>query len=185
MALVAEKGPEGFTLREAARAVGVNHAAVYRHFADKRALLADLAAEGFRGLAEAIHAALAAAPAHDAIARLRAIGTAYVAFALADPARFRLISGPRLNEDGRHPELEDAVAQAVTILVAEVREGIDAHLLRTGRVRDIGFSLLTMAHGYADLVLARRIRVRSTAVAIEHFATLVEPLLAGLRPPGR
>ena len=43
--LVAQKGPEGFSLREAAREVGVSPAAAYRHFADKLALLTALAAD--------------------------------------------------------------------------------------------------------------------------------------------
>ena len=45
--LIGEVGPEAFTLREVARALGVNHTAVYRHFEDKRALLAAIAEQGF------------------------------------------------------------------------------------------------------------------------------------------
>src|SRR5262245_1806188 len=45
--LIAERGADGFTLREAARLVGVDHAAAYRHFADKRALLAAIAEDGY------------------------------------------------------------------------------------------------------------------------------------------
>ena len=41
--LIAERGVEGFSLREISQAAGVSHAAAYRHYADKQALLADLA----------------------------------------------------------------------------------------------------------------------------------------------
>src|SRR6201993_5193038 len=59
LSLVAEKGPKGFTLTEAARRAGVSAAAPYRHFADKAELLATVAEQGFREL----HADLAAAAA--------------------------------------------------------------------------------------------------------------------------
>src|SRR5690349_16233121 len=45
---------DNFTLREAARRVGVNHRAVYHHFADKRALLVAVAIDGWVGLLEHI-----------------------------------------------------------------------------------------------------------------------------------
>ncbi|HEX7639017.1 MAG TPA: TetR family transcriptional regulator, partial [Burkholderiaceae bacterium] len=49
--LVAERGVEAVSLREISQAAGVSHAAAYRHYADKAALLAELAEEGFRQLA--------------------------------------------------------------------------------------------------------------------------------------
>jgi AcrR family transcriptional regulator len=48
--LMAEQGADGFTLRETARAVGVSHAAAYRHFADKEDVLSAIAAHGYREL---------------------------------------------------------------------------------------------------------------------------------------
>src|SRR5262245_65136802 len=79
--LVAERGADGFTLREAARLVGVNHAAAYRHFSDKRALLAAIAQDGYATLAVRLHRADAAVPKSDVLERLRRVGVAYVAFA--------------------------------------------------------------------------------------------------------
>ena len=54
LSLVAEKGPKGFTLTEAARRAGVSAAAPYRHFADKASLLAAVAEQGFLELHEAV-----------------------------------------------------------------------------------------------------------------------------------
>jgi AcrR family transcriptional regulator len=68
--LVAEHGPEGFTLREAARDVGVSHAAAYRHFADKRALLAAVCEDGYRALATTLRAANRRRPADEAGTRI-------------------------------------------------------------------------------------------------------------------
>ena len=55
LALIAEKGPGGFTFAEAARWAGVSPAAPYRHFRDRDELLADVARRGF----ELFEAALA------------------------------------------------------------------------------------------------------------------------------
>ena len=59
--LVAKRGVEGFSLREAARAVGVSAAAAYRHFEDKSALLAELALEGLVRLANRMEDAISRA----------------------------------------------------------------------------------------------------------------------------
>lgn len=101
--LVAERGPEGFSLREAARAVGVSPAAVYRHFSDRMALLAAIASEGSARLGAAIEKAIAratarlprtASPSAHAAAAFAATTEAYVAFALHHPSHFRVIFGP-------------------------------------------------------------------------------------------
>ena len=75
------------SLRQIAREVGVSATAVYRHFPDKQALLGALAEEGITLLGEAQQAAAASAEQGKAFA---ATGRAYVRFALAHPALFRL-----------------------------------------------------------------------------------------------
>ena len=47
LALIAEKGPAGFTFADAARWAGVSPAAPYRHYRDRDELLADVARRGF------------------------------------------------------------------------------------------------------------------------------------------
>lgn len=97
--LVAKHGVEAFSLREAARAVGVSPAAAYRHFEDRSALLKAVAHEGLARLALRMEEAVAAAPgapgsAARAAAELSAIGAAYVDFAVAHPSHFRVMFGP-------------------------------------------------------------------------------------------
>ncbi|HSH06827.1 MAG TPA: TetR/AcrR family transcriptional regulator [Burkholderiales bacterium] len=99
--LLEERGGADLSLREAARRAGVSHNAPYRHFADRDALLAALAAQGFARLDEAL-AAAAGGP--------RARGEAYVQFALRNPARFRLMFGGLLPLDA-YPALRAAAAQ--------------------------------------------------------------------------
>lgn len=78
------------SLRQIARDVGVSATAVYRHFPDKAALLSALAQAGIEQMAAWQGAAAAAASPDDAFA---ATGRAYVRWALANPALFRLVFG--------------------------------------------------------------------------------------------
>jgi AcrR family transcriptional regulator len=87
--LLAERDAESLSLREVARAAGVSATSVYRHFPDKEALMTALALEGLARLG------IAQREAADAVgggeAGFSATGRAYVRFALANPALFRLI----------------------------------------------------------------------------------------------
>jgi AcrR family transcriptional regulator len=62
--MLAEVGPDVLSLREVARRVGVGHRAAYRHFADKEALFAAVAEEGYRDLARAYTRFAAEHPGH-------------------------------------------------------------------------------------------------------------------------
>ncbi|WP_372728494.1 TetR/AcrR family transcriptional regulator [Nocardioides sp.] len=53
-ALVAERGPDGFSVRDIAARAGVNHALVHRHFGTKAEVLEQVLAEESRGVVEAI-----------------------------------------------------------------------------------------------------------------------------------
>ncbi|MBF8186438.1 TetR/AcrR family transcriptional regulator [Nonomuraea sp. K274] len=84
-------GPESVTLREVSHRAGVSHNAPYKHFANKEALLAGVAAEELTKLSDAV-AALRKGDLPDQEV-LRAALLAYVAWALAYPARFQLVFG--------------------------------------------------------------------------------------------
>ncbi|MBL8950399.1 MAG: TetR/AcrR family transcriptional regulator [Myxococcaceae bacterium] len=103
-ALIEQHGAHGFSLREAARKVKVDPAMVYRNFKDRADLVRAVANRGFRRLAAAMQRALETPKGRDD--RLRALGHAYVKFALAEPALFRLMFGPdrgAINDTGTTP----------------------------------------------------------------------------------
>ena len=109
--LLETAGEAGVTLRALADRAGVSRAAPYRHFADKEALLATLAGEGFRVLDRELERAAGGAP--DAAARLLAMAQAYVGFARRHRRMFRLMfAGPAAGENARllHRRLDQAVA---------------------------------------------------------------------------
>jgi AcrR family transcriptional regulator len=177
--IIAVAGPEAMTLRQIARAVGVDHTAVYRHFEDKRALLAEVSEQGFTALAAAMRQALEEG-ADDPFDRVSRMAGAYVAFALDHPSHFRVMLGPRLNEDGRHPSLERPVTAAFSIMRDEIERGQASGAFHSARATDLAVSVWTVAHGYATLVLMRRIRVKDRATATDYFRVVLAPVLVGL-----
>src|SRR5271157_6262834 len=86
------EGLEGVSLRRLAESAGVSKTAPYRHFADKRDLLVAIAADGFRLLAEKLESA-GSTPAggSDTLDGIRSLFRAYMAFARARPALYRLM----------------------------------------------------------------------------------------------
>jgi AcrR family transcriptional regulator len=178
--VIGKRGPEAFTLREVAAAVGVTHGAAYRHFEDKQALLAAVAEEGYRGLAQKL-ASAANAAITDPAARVRSLGAVYVAFAMARPAHYRVMWGPRVNEDGRFPSLEAAIAEAFALVITEFERGQASGAFRDDEpARDLAVAFWVAAHGYVELVLRRRLKVKSEAVAVAYFGRLLTPFLDGL-----
>ena len=91
--LVREHGASGFSLREAARQLGVDPAACYRHFRDRSDLLVAIAQRGFEELAARFEGAMAPVSGASWEDRLLTMGQAYVRFACEHPAEFRVMFG--------------------------------------------------------------------------------------------
>ena len=145
--LLAAGGPDALSLRAVARQAGVSAMAPYRHYADKEALLAAVAIHGFKGLQAALSAADAAVPPDAALTEQ---AVAYVRYALANPALFRLMFGPRQACD--HSELITAGKAAYAVLsnrVADQTEPGDREALTLG--------CWSLVHGLASLFLDGRI----------------------------
>lgn len=87
LALIAEKGPAGFTFADAARWAGVSAAAPYRHYRDREALLADVALRGFEIFTEALTSAWKDGQP-DVLTAFDHLGKAYLAFAKNEPSYY-------------------------------------------------------------------------------------------------
>jgi AcrR family transcriptional regulator len=147
--LLEEAGVEGFTLRECARRAGVSPSAPSHHFGNVTGLLTAIATVGFEGLADAMEAALAVSGDGPG-ARLRAIGGAYVRYAVAHPARFRVAFG-HMPLDRDDPGLHEAGARSLGILKRELREVLGDP---SDRAFDAAVALCWSAvHGYARLLI--------------------------------
>ena len=100
--LVAERGADGISLRELARAAGVSHAAPAHHFTDRRGLFTAVATEGYRMLAAALT---------DARPDFIDAALAYVRFALDHPGHYAVMFDKSLYDDA-DPDLVAAEAAA-------------------------------------------------------------------------
>lgn len=107
------------SLRAVARAAGVSAMTPYNHFADKAALLAAVSSHGF----EALGIALAAADdKSDPLEALVAQGLAFIAFASANPALFRLMYSHQYGSADT-----EAVRHTYSILADRVAEVLPEH----------------------------------------------------------
>lgn len=153
--LIAEQGEQALTLRVLARRAGVSHTAPYRHFPDKTALLAAIAEEGFRGLKDAMEAAAQNA-GDDPLTRFRAQGRAYMDFARARPARFRVMFGPTL-AGGGHAELDEARGASFESLLDGIAACQRAGRIRGGDTRALAVMVWSAVHGHSILALDQQL----------------------------
>ncbi len=172
--LVAERGPHGFSLAEAARRAGVTSASPYRHFADKETLLADIAVDAYAGLrARLAGADPAAAPAD----RLAAMAGAYVAFAAQERARFQILFAAGIDKD-RFPQVR-AAGDAALAVVVEV-----AATVAPEAAEQLALDLWALAHGYASLLSDGALAdhdidgLRAAALAQDAALRLLTPMRA-------
>jgi AcrR family transcriptional regulator len=155
LTLVAEKGPKGFTLTEAARRAGVSAAAPYRHFADKAELMAAVAEQGFLDL----HADLTAAAdvASEPRARMIELGRVYVRWAVTHPDYYQVMFGAEISKAG-HPTLEVAAEQAFGDLLDAITRCQEAGIVQGQDPREIAASLWSLVHGVASLAIGGELR---------------------------
>jgi AcrR family transcriptional regulator len=108
-----------FSLRELARRAGVSHNAPYKHFADKRELLAAVSAAGFKMLAKRMASEMAGRS--DAREQLFAMLRAYIDHGVENPALYSLMFGGHLGgPDRSRPAIEMAEAEKTKALLAGV-----------------------------------------------------------------
>lgn len=150
LGLVAEKGPRGFTLSEAARRAGVSLAAPYRHFTDKAHLLAAVAEQGFIALHEALTEGLAksADPAEQVVECSRN----YVGWAVAHPDYYRVMFGGDTDK-AQHPGLLDAGDRTFGVLLEVIGRCQAVGLVESGDPRRVAGPMWSTVHGIASLAI--------------------------------
>lgn len=103
IALMNEGGLGALSMREVARRAGVSHQAPYHYFTDREAILAELAGDGFDRLYDYMVSAIGLVKNNRAD-KNRAMGEAYIRFALNNPEVFRLMFRVEMCDLSRHPE---------------------------------------------------------------------------------
>lgn len=151
LAVLADKGVDGFSLRETARRAGVSPAAYKHHFADTRALMTALAAIAFKRLADVLEQADAGAGLSRRD-RLAAQGAAYIGFAFAERALFDLMWRASLL-DLADPKLSAEKTRAFDCLDRLAREGDAPRRPHLHPAMAPTIACWSLVHGFARLML--------------------------------
>ena len=169
-AAVLVDGGEPLGLRELGRRLGVSHTAVQHHFASVDALAGALAAIWFGDLDRAMAAGVADLPPAKTLERFRALGHAYVRYALAHPHRYRLQF--RGGASGLAPQADASFRRVLEAVVA-CRRPVDPLVLTT-----LAWSAM---HGLAmlwiDGAFANRLDRRGMDALTEQITALIARLL--------
>ncbi|MDP2417140.1 MAG: TetR/AcrR family transcriptional regulator [Hydrogenophaga sp.] len=156
--LLAERGPEGFSLREVARRSGVSAAAPTHHFGGSEGLLAAVATMAFEALLVEMEAGRERGGS-DPVARLREQGVGYVRFALRYPGRFKLMF-----RSGLRPDV--ALSQAAHSAYVALEDSVRALLGKPEGApldpteRQAFWAIWSVVHGFAHLALAGQFDAR-------------------------
>lgn len=139
LAAIANAGPAALSLRALARQVGVSHAALAHHFADKAGLLTAIAAEGYSLLGAALR------DAEERAGSYLEMGVAYVRFAVTHRAHFAVMFRPELY-DSDAPAVAEARAVTANLLYGPVAQLAEIPL-------QAGVAAWSLVHGLATLYL--------------------------------
>lgn len=162
--ILRRNGIEGLTLRGVARVAGVSQAAPYKHFTDKSALLAAVAAAGFAELQARFEQV--SSDTKNARHRLHRFGQAYVLFALDEPALFRLMFSAALGRlKHQHPDLIVAGARPYETMRKAVEIILPEAGVAQAEVDAACAAAWSLVHGLSMLLIDRRIDVTSDAAA--------------------
>ncbi len=148
--ILAQEGINALSLRKVARRAGVSHAAPYRHFADKEALIAAIAEEGYQKLAQQMEQAAAQFPDKPHTQFLET-GWAYVQFALENPDHLRVMFG------GFSENCALDTGSSFDLLVNAIQADQEAGSIAPGDPLQLALAVWSMVHGLAILLIENKV----------------------------
>jgi AcrR family transcriptional regulator len=179
-----EGGPDAVVLRAVARATGVSAAAAYRHFTDHGELLHAVRQRALSALGDAMRASLDAGepladPAEEAIRRLRALGRAYIDFALSDPGLFRTAF---CRPDRPMPDVKSRMAEnrPFALVSGVLDELVTTGVLDPSRRQGAEIAAWATVHGLSTLLLDGPLALLSDEERAEAIAKVSRFMLAGI-----
>lgn len=151
--LFADRGYAGMSMRALAAELDCSPMTAYRYFENKGALFARVRTDAFREFADAQEAAAADA---DPVERLAALKRAYIDFAIADPAAYRIMFELHQEPTEPYPELEAEQRRAFSHLHDAVAEAVASGAL-TGDPLTVAHWRWAQLHGLVALHLAGKL----------------------------
>lgn len=151
--MFADRGYEGLSMRALAGELGVSAMTPYRYFANKDDLYAAVRTEAFRRFADRQQQAAGDPRPRE---ELRALGGAYVRFAVDEPQAYRIMFELEQAPTDAYPELEAEQKRALSYLLAAVTRAIDAGVM-AGDPLTQAHLLWAQVHGLVSLHLAGKL----------------------------
>lgn len=149
--LFEKQGVSGVTMRQIANAVGYSQTAAYSYFKNKDEILAAVRSAALHRFSERLEAAYS--KRKSARSNARAVGQAYLQFAVDEPAAYGLIFSTDQPGATAYPALAEALGRARESMTRYVQDLIDEKLL-TGDAAEIGQVFWSAAHGVVTLHLS-------------------------------
>jgi AcrR family transcriptional regulator len=151
IAQIKEVGVEKLSLRGIARTVGVSQTAPYRHFRDKNELLAEIATQAFLDLYTTTSKDIR--DDKSASDNIKVTGSTYLAFAIDNPEKYKLMFGPSIQCRSDYPKMVSAGDTLFDVLIGQVERGITEGIFLEGCPMVLANTLWTQAHGLASLTI--------------------------------
>jgi AcrR family transcriptional regulator len=174
---IEKHGVDQLTLRTVGERLGVSRSALYRHFADKQALLAAVGSEGFRLLRHAV------ADAWEQNGRGRtgfeAMAKAYVQFAVAHPSHYRVMFGGFIESAAKDDSFIGEAKTAFQVLVDALIEQQNTGDIRRDEPVLMARFVWALVHGIAMLVIDGQVSGAAQKEALEQYA--VERIRSSIR----
>lgn len=156
--LLTEGGSARLTMRAAAQRAGVSAAAPYRHFVDKRDMLAAVAEEGFVGLERACAEALEGCE-DDPLEVFRRRGMAYIRFAVEHSAHYRVMFGPEIPDKLAYAGLHSASMAAYDALRSSLKACAAAGFFAEDEIEVRAMRAWALVHGLSSLFIDGQLNV--------------------------
>jgi AcrR family transcriptional regulator len=154
--IFAKEGADGMTMRRIAEAIEYSPGTIYLYFANREEIALVLVREGFEKLLAAFAPALGIV---DPVARLRALGQAYIAFGLTDPQAYKLIFMvdakfvSSVLEPARGEPADDPAQRAFAVLAGTIAEAVAGGAFRAIDPARAAEALWSALHGVLSLAI--------------------------------
>ena len=178
-AVLESAGIEGLTIRRVAQRAKLSPMAIYRHFADKDALLNALMEDGLAAWESSVRAIRA----RDPFDWLSALGEAFLDFALTEPHRFDAAFFLPAPAARRFPgDFAAGRSPAIALVMARIDQAKADGRLHEKPTLEIALAIAAFGQGFVSMHRANRFGSENQFKAL--YRAALRHLLDSLKPPG-
>lgn len=185
--LIEAEGLDAVTVREVARIAGVSSGAPFRHFPNKQSLMTAVAEEAMRRFRAEIDAMLEKLVNAPPLAKFRAMGAAYINWALRNPAHFEVVSARRQIDYDSSDDLKRTNTEIQELMEKFLREAQKRGEIGKGRLAPVLLEARALSYGLARMYIDNHLPQWDVAEGGERAAMekVFDHYVEGLAATGR